>query len=146
MSQAAIDFIPHQMPMVFIDELLAADEQHAVAKLTVRPELMFCEAEGLPTWTAIELMAQTISMYAGVQGRLHGLPPKIGFLLGTRKMRLPMPYFPLRGEIYIRVTKNYMHDNLAVFDCELTSGSHTITATLSVYEPDDVGVIEEYVN
>ncbi len=45
---------------------------------------MFCEPEGLPTWSSIELMAQTISAYAGYKGQTQGLPPKIGFLLGKR--------------------------------------------------------------
>lgn len=138
MMQQVTDFIPHQAPMIFIYELVEADEQHAIAKLTIHPQLMFCETEGLPTWTAIELMAQTISLYAGLQGHREGLPPKIVFLLGTRKMHLPMPYFPLGSHVYIIISKNYMHDNLGVFDCELRSEQHTISATLSVYEPDDV--------
>ncbi|KAA8733862.1 3-hydroxylacyl-ACP dehydratase [Acinetobacter qingfengensis] len=136
MSESALPYIPHQAPMIFIDELLECGIDHAVAKLTIHPELMFLEPQGLPTWTSIELMAQTISLYAGVQGKAQGQPPKIGFLLGTRKLHLPFPYFPLHSEVQITVHKNYMHDNLGMFQCEIIAQEQTITAVLSVYEPD----------
>lgn len=145
MKLIATDFIPHQFPMVFIDEVIEINDEYAIAQLTVRPELMFCNEQGLPTWAAIELMAQTISMYAGIQGQRQGLEPKIGFLLGTRKMLLPIAYFALNSQIQIKVKKNYMHDNLGVFDCELYYDQHIISATLSVYEPENVLAIDQHI-
>ncbi|MDX6038567.1 3-hydroxylacyl-ACP dehydratase, partial [Acinetobacter baumannii] len=57
MKLEAIQYIPHEQPMVFIDHLTDVAEGRAQAELTITPELMFCEAEGLPTWASIEIMA-----------------------------------------------------------------------------------------
>ena len=100
---------------------------------------MFYEADGLPTWASIELMAQTVSLYAGVQGDKHGTPPRLGFLLGTRKLELPFSHFAPDSVLTITATRHYVHENLGVFHCAIYLGDDppTISATLSVYEPDD---------
>ncbi len=136
MQQTVVQYLPHQPPMVLIDELLEAGEDYAIAKVTIRPELMFVEEQGLPTWATIELMAQTVSLYAGVQGAANGIQPRIGFLLGTRKMILPCAFFPVGSELIVKATQNYLHDQLGVFICELHYLQHCIQATLSVYVPD----------
>ena len=60
----AVKFIPHEKPMVFVDHLIEVTDEKAIAELHITPDLMFCEPEGLPTWTSIEIMAQTVSAYA----------------------------------------------------------------------------------
>ena len=93
MSLDAIQFIPHEKPMVFVDQLLELGENFALANLTITPELMFSDEHGLPTWSSIELMAQTISAFAGAKGQKTGQAPQIGYLLGTRKLNLPFGLF-----------------------------------------------------
>lgn len=134
----AVQFIPHEQPMVFVDHLIEANDVFAIAELVIRPELMFCEAEGLPTWTSIELMAQTISVYAGHKGKMSGLPPKIGFLLGTRKMQLPVPYFALGESLRIKAEQGYLHEGLGQFHCEIEYREHRFSAMLSVFEPPEM--------
>ncbi|WP_111885823.1 MULTISPECIES: 3-hydroxylacyl-ACP dehydratase [unclassified Acinetobacter] len=134
----AVQFIPHEQPMVFVDHLIEANDSYAIAELQIRPELMFCEAEGLPTWSSIELMAQTISAYAGHKGQTKGLPPKVGFLLGTRKMQLPCPYFAVGNTVRIRVEQSYLHEGLGQFNCEIEYQEHRFSAMLSVFEPENM--------
>ncbi|MGE8684767.1 MAG: 3-hydroxylacyl-ACP dehydratase [Acinetobacter sp.] len=134
----AVQFIPHQKPMVFVDHLIESNDRYAVAELQIRPELMFCEANGLPTWSSIELMAQTISAYAGHKGQSKGLPPKIGFLLGTRKMQLPCAYFAMGSTVWIRVEQSYLHEGLGQFNCQIEYQEHQFSAMLSVFEPENV--------
>lgn len=134
---SAVDFIPHEKPMVFIDHVVEIGDNFAIAELLIRPDLMFCEEQGLPTWSSIELMAQTVSLYAGSQGEKLGQPPKIGFLLGTRKLHLPVPYFNMGETVTIRAEKQYLHEGLGQFACEIYYQNHTISAVLSVYEPEE---------
>lgn len=134
----AVQFIPHEKPMVFVDHLIEANENFAIAELLIQPDLMFCDAQGLPTWSSIELMAQTISAYAGHKGQMLGLPPKIGFLLGTRKMQLPLPYFALGETVRIKVEQSYLHEGLGQFNCEIEYREHRICAMLSVFEPAEI--------
>ncbi|RZF50780.1 3-hydroxylacyl-ACP dehydratase [Acinetobacter halotolerans] len=137
MKLDAIHYIPHEQPMVFIDHLIEANEGYAIAELTIRPGLMFCEAQGLPTWVSIEIMAQTVSAYSGWMGQQLQQSPKVGFLLGTRKLQLPIPYFELGQTLKIRVEQQYLHEGLGQFSCEIYDAEHVISAMLSVYEPTD---------
>lgn len=137
MNENAQLYIPHQAPMVFVDELIEFFEQGAVASLTISPTLLFCEPQGLPTWTSIELMAQTISAYSGYKGKMGGQAPKVGFLLGTRKLNLPVPFFEIGETLTIRVEQQYLHEGLGQFACEINYQHDQISALLSVYEPVD---------
>lgn len=134
----AVQFIPHEKPMVFVDHLIEVNENFVVAELRIQADLMFCEAEGLPTWTSIELMAQTISAYAGYKGQMSGLAPKIGFLLGTRKMQLPLPYFALGETVRIKAEQSYLHEGLGQFNCEIEYQEHCFSAILNVFEPTEM--------
>ncbi|MEB3767086.1 3-hydroxylacyl-ACP dehydratase [Acinetobacter sp. MD2] len=136
MKQDASKFIPHQAPMIFVDLVCDVGEDYAITELTVRPELIFYEDDGLPTWTAIEIMAQSIAVFAGYHGQQHGQAPKIGYLLGTRKLNLPMSHFKLNSVLRIKVQQMYLHEGLGQFQCELQDGEHTIAAMLSVYQPN----------
>ncbi|MCR4529769.1 ApeP family dehydratase [Acinetobacter venetianus] len=137
MKLDAIQYIPHEQPMVFIDHIVEANEGYAVAELTITPELMFCESDGLPTWVTIEIMAQTISAYSGWRGQQLQQAPKVGFLLGTRKLQLPFAYFKIGQLLEIRVEQQYLHEGLGQFSCEIHCDEHVINAMLSVYEPTD---------
>ncbi len=137
MKLDAIQYIPHEQPMIFIDHLVEVHEGYAIAELSIRPGLMFCEAEGLPTWASIEIMAQTISAYSGWMGQQSQQPPKLGFLLGTRKMQLPFSHYALGKTLTIRVEQQYLHEGLGQFSCEIHCDEQVISAMLSVYEPTD---------
>lgn len=131
----AIALIPHEQPMVFVDRVQAFDATGATASLLIHPGLMFADAQGLPSWTAIEIMAQTVSVYAGLRGRDCGQPPRIGYLLGTRKLALPVPYFEHGKTLLIHAREHYMHEGLGQFSCEIEYDQHRIAAILSVYQP-----------
>lgn len=132
----ALEVIPHCPPMVFIDHIVEHGENFAVAQLHVSPELMFSDAQGLPTWCSIEIMAQTVSAFAGIQGSAQGHAPKIGFLLGTRKLELPKSHFAQGSQLNIRVHRQYLHEGLGQFLCEIDDQQDKISALLSVYEPE----------
>ncbi|HRA91007.1 MAG TPA: 3-hydroxylacyl-ACP dehydratase [Acinetobacter sp.] len=135
MKLDAIQYIPHEQPMVFIDHIVEANEGYAIAELTITEDLMFCEKEGLPTWASIEIMAQTVSAYSGWLGQQKQQSPRVGFLLGTRKLLLPFAYFTLGQTLRIRVEQQYLHEGLGQFACEIHYVDDVISALLSVYEP-----------
>ena len=132
----ALDYIPHATPMVFVDDIVAVGDEWIETTLNITPDLMFATVEGLPTWASIEIMAQTISAYAGLQGQKSDRAPRVGFLLGTRKLHLPMPYFDLGTTLKIRAERQYIHEGLGQFLCEIEYQQHHISALLSVYEPE----------
>lgn len=135
MNLVASDYIPQKSPMVFVDHIVEVGDHFSVAELLITPQLMFADAQGLPTWTSIELMAQTISAFAGFKGKAEGRAPQVGYLLGTRKLSLPVAYFEMGKTLRIRAEQQYLHEGLAQFLCEISYEEHRISAVLSVYEP-----------
>lgn len=139
MSESVLEYLPHQPPMVLIDELIEAGENYAVSRLTVKPTTPFVAQQGLPAWAGIELMAQTVSLFAGVRGKRQGCPPKIGFLLGTRRYQSSCAFFPMHSELVISVKELYFGETkLGVFECIIQSEAGCVTANLNVYEPPNL--------
>lgn len=131
----ASQFIPHEKPMVFVDHIIEVNDTSAIAELKITSELMFYEEQGLPTWTSIELMAQTVSAYAGYRGQSLGQKPKIGFLLGTRKLHLPIAFFRCGEVVRIEIEQVYVHEGLGQFNCAIKYQDYVFNATISVFEP-----------
>jgi predicted hotdog family 3-hydroxylacyl-ACP dehydratase len=98
---------------------------------------LLLDGEGsLPGWVGIELMAQTIAAWAGMQGRLRGEPVRIGMLLGTRKYRCQPTSFAAGALLTIEASCLLQDGGMASFECRiLQDGRECATARLSTYQP-----------
>jgi predicted hotdog family 3-hydroxylacyl-ACP dehydratase len=133
-------YLPHRGAMRLIDELLEADEQHAVATAEVPAQGLLLSEEGqMPAWATIEHMAQTIAAWAGARARREGRPVPLGFLLGTRRMELHRTRLAAGTRLRIGVRCEMIAANgLGMFECEVSAdGQRVAQAFVSVYEPDD---------
>ncbi|MDO5530940.1 hypothetical protein [Sutterella sp.] len=143
----AEDFIPQRPPMRFVDEVLSADETGAVTRTTVRADSIAADAAGrLPAMALIEVMAQTIGVFAGRIHRLAGEGPRPGLLLGTRRMNLPVDSFAPGDVLRCTVEKAFESDEgLWQFKCAvdlLPQGDENAArpagdAVLTVFNPPD---------
>ena len=137
----------HRAPMILIDDLLEYGENHAISEVTVKPEMLFVQEQGLPCWVGIELMAQTVSLLAGVRGKFSGHPPQIGFLLGTRRFHAPMSHFSMGSRLRIHIQESYVDSNkLGQYDCCIDSKVGRVEAKLNVSQPSDAhSLIKEHI-
>lgn len=133
------ELVPHAGAMLLLDELLAADAEHAVARTTVRATQLFTDAAGMPAWAGIEYMAQTIAAWSGMQRRREGSAPAVGFLLGTRRYECDVPAFPVGQVLTIAARAELIGDNgLGMFACTVAmSGREVARANISVFQPAD---------
>ncbi|MFM5004004.1 thioester dehydrase [Aeromonas hydrophila] len=130
--------LPHQAPMLLLDRLCAADAQQArcETRIGARHALLLDGEGNLPGWVGIELMAQTIAAWAGMQGRLRGEPVRIGMLLGSRKYRCLRPAFAAGSLLTIEACCLLQDGGMASFDCRiLLAGEECAQARLSTYQP-----------
>lgn len=141
------DLLPHKAPMLLLSKALWADEETAVAECTVGDQCsLFLHKNGnneekIGGWLVLELMAQTVGVYAGNKGRNHNEPPKIGFLLGTRKLEVSRSSFSVGETLTIEVKcLMFGEDDLpSQFECRATVGDETVgTANLTVFQPKEV--------
>ncbi|CAM2895465.1 3-hydroxylacyl-(acyl carrier protein) dehydratase [Ectopseudomonas mendocina] len=136
------ELVPHAGNMVLLDEVLSCDTEAIEVRLVVRPDGLLSDADGnLPAWTGIELMAQAIAAFAGIQARRAGLPVELGFLLGTRKYACNVEYFPAGSELRIRALCSLQDDNgMGVFECHLQGPGIQAEARLNVFRPPQPAV------
>ena len=134
------NYVPHRDVMLLLDRLLAADEDSAMAEVTVPQDGLFLHDAGMPSWVGMEYMAQTVAAWAGWNALRKGQAVKIGFLLGSRKYEAAQAFFAPGSRLTVRVRCELLGGNgLGMFDCRIeTEGEGELaSARISVFEPED---------
>lgn len=139
-GDSPLDLLMHRPPMVMLSEVLHVDgvgSAIAVADVSERSIFNDRELGGVPACAAIEYMAQTVALMVGENRRSKGLPPKVGFLLGTRKMDVLIPAFRSDTRYVVEAKCVYVDDEFASFDCTITNpaGETVASASLTAFQP-----------
>lgn len=135
-----LDLLTHRPPMVMLADVVSVDGDglaRAVADVSDSSIFFDRELGGVPACAAMEYMAQTVALMVGENRRIKGLPPKVGFLLGTRKMDVTVPAFKRGVRYEIEAKCVYVDDEFASFDCAITdpSGETVAAASLTAFQP-----------
>lgn len=136
--------VPHAGPMVLLDRVVAVDEETLCAEVTIGPDTLFCDGQGVGAWVGVEYMAQAIAAYAGYAAHLRGKPAKVGFLLGSRRYECSRPSFALGSVLHVHVQRVLQSENgLGAFECRIVdandpSRTDAATATITVFQPENV--------
>ncbi|MES2605835.1 MAG: 3-hydroxylacyl-ACP dehydratase [Pseudomonadota bacterium] len=131
--------LPHDHPMILIDTIESWHEHGLTASVTVRPDSLFIEPDGVPAWVGIEYMGQAIAAHAGLCARRDGRPVQIGFLVGTRRYEPGCSHFPMGTKLAVfvdAITSNTT--GLQVFECRITGDGVSVHANLNVFMPANV--------
>jgi predicted hotdog family 3-hydroxylacyl-ACP dehydratase len=127
--------LPHSGEMVLLDEVISCEGERTVCRVKLRPEALFVEDGKVPAVVAIEWMAQTVGVYAGLRARAAGEPPRIGYLLGTRELTLELDHLDVGDEIDVEALHVFGDEQLGSFHCAAFRGGRRFAAaTLNVYQ------------
>ena len=131
--------IAHRGAMRLVDRVIDYDDERIAVAVDVPHDGLFHSAHGVPAWVGIEYMAQAVACWAGCMARLRGVPPPVGFLLGTRRYECTVPHFEPGLSLQIQAQREVMGDNgLGVFACRILAGDEELArAHVSVFEPPD---------
>lgn len=135
------EVLPHEGRMLLLDEMLDADVEFVSCGVTIRRDSMFCDGEnGVPSWVGLEYMAQTVSTYSGIAEARAGQRPSIGLLLGSRRYKAQVAFFPLGAHLRIEAHLLLRDDNdLVAFDCKILYGDRVLASgDVKAYRPKDV--------
>lgn len=118
----AAELVPHAGRMSLLTRVLACEGDRLVAEAVLDGDQLFHDSQGEGTgiggWIGIELMAQAVAAWAGVQGRAQGEAPRIGLLLGCRKYRSTRARFEAGETLRIEIAREFQADNgLGQFAC-----------------------------
>lgn len=98
------DYIPHRRPMVMVDKLVEASDQHAVSGLVVEEDNVLVDAGHLTEAGLVENMAQTAALQLGFRSRSQQRRIPMGYLAAVSDLRidrLPLVNDSLRTTIRI---------------------------------------------
>lgn len=109
--------------MLLVDQLLEHDDQRAVIEKTFREGELFVEDGAVSAFVAVELFAQAAAAHFGYAGLLRGGLFSSGALLGTRKIELRAPRFPVGRRLVVRATQIFAMPPAAQYDCVLVDAS-----------------------
>lgn len=137
------ELLPHGPQALCLDAATRyVSGERVAARLRIRSGLPLYDEElgGIPAWAAIEIMAQTVGVYVGLDARAEGRGPRVGYLIGVRRFRSNREIFVAGLELAIEADCRYSESaGLGSFDCRILeeNGSTLATATLSVWRPPE---------
>lgn len=133
--------IAHRGKMRFIDRVLDATDKGLCAESIVDSEHIFFDPvfNGLPAWVGVELMAQAVAAWVGLEDLNNHREITLGFLLGSRDFVAEQAFFPA-GKLQIDVRVILAADNTMVFSGEITnqSGEQLARGDITCYRPEDL--------
>lgn len=112
------ELVPHEAPMILVDELVEWSPTHARVRAQVRRGGPFVSDGQLPATILLEYMAQAVAVADGMGGRVSGRR-EIGLLLGVRELSLEVDAVAIGDVLDIHVAHRFRDDALASYDCEV---------------------------
>jgi predicted hotdog family 3-hydroxylacyl-ACP dehydratase len=136
------ELVPHANPMLLLDHAKYFSENyiHTVVKVCSSSQFSVIPGE-VPSYVALEYMAQSIAAWNGMAARLQNCKPKVGFLIGSRNLILKVSSFKENILLNIYGKSNYNNGEMASFDCWVEHHKETVvTATLNVCQPKNITI------
>ena len=132
------ELVPHSGSMSLLSKIVDYGDGWLQAEVVISRDSTFADALGVPAWIGLEYMAQAIAAYSGLEERLQGNKPRIGFLLGSRKYKCNVERFAIGQTLRVRVQTEMLGANgLNVFNCNLEGEGVSARAVVKVFQPDD---------
>ena len=130
--------LPHDTPMVLVDQLIDVGEEHIHCQVTVREDCIFFNAHSraIPGYVGIEFMAQSVAGWSGYHSWLQDQPSPIGFLLGCRRYQAECSAFSEGDTLDIFAERLMESNGMAVFSCRIEhQGQLLATSQLNAFVP-----------
>ncbi|SMY35347.1 hotdog family protein [Photobacterium andalusiense] len=132
--------LPHEAPMILIDELISVDVENVHCQVTIRSDNLFFDkhTHAVAAYVGIELMAQTIASWAGYHAWQQSKPTPMGFLLGCRRYHSEWSQFKQGVVLDIHAERLMQDNNMVVFSCKIVHQQQTIASCqLNAYLPSE---------
>ncbi len=133
----AADFLPHRPPLLWVDSLLAIDDHSCRCAVSLGDRFLpFLDKQHrLPAHFLLEIIAQSIGVWAGWHDRQRGIPPQSGMLLSCRNFSSAQPHFTFGDTLEIQVEKLVQDQGTGSFEGKVFLAKPAVAqATLTTYQ------------
>jgi predicted hotdog family 3-hydroxylacyl-ACP dehydratase len=102
-------YIPQRYPIVMVHELVEADDDHAVTRLTIESDNVFVSQNYLSEPGLVENIAQTAAMHVGFQCSLKNIAIPIGYIAAVKDLKIQgLPKQNTQVTTTVRVTNKVL--------------------------------------
>jgi len=133
--------VPHEHPMILVDALVAYNDISAQCLVNITSTSNFYNEakQSVPSYVAIEYMAQSIAAFANANEKDQGGEVAIGFLVSSRKLKVFISNFTLGMKLNVFVEQLYVEESgLSAFDCFINhDGERVAEAKINIFQPQD---------
>lgn len=135
------DYLPHDAPMLLLEEVISVTDDTATCRVTVSPDGVlapFLDAQGnLPAWFALELMAQTVGVWSGWHRVLHQQESlALGMVLGARELVCAAGMLAGGLTLSITVTLLMQDARFGSFECIIEANGETLSSgRINTFQP-----------
>jgi len=131
MSGPAAGYLPHQPPMLLIDDLVEVTELRAVCRTVIHPDCVFAIDGRVHPAAMIEFVAQVCAIYAGAISASGGGPPRLGLIMACREAEFAVDAFAVGDELTIVAAKAFGGNQMASFTGTVSRGD-ALCATIQL--------------
>ncbi|MES2205791.1 MAG: beta-hydroxyacyl-ACP dehydratase [Pseudomonadota bacterium] len=134
------DVLPHRGAMLLVDSIESYDETTITLSAKPKQNAWYSnQADEMPAWIGIELMAQAVAAWVGLTSKVHGLPVKRGVLLGTRSYVPAQAAFAVGVPLIIKAAPIYQDESgMGSFHCQIFQYDKClVNAAINVFEPEN---------
>ncbi|WP_421550321.1 3-hydroxy-fatty acyl-ACP dehydratase [Kluyvera intermedia] len=135
------DYLPHDAPMLLLEEVISVTDDTATCRVTVSPDGVlapFLDAQGnLPGWFALELMAQTVGVWSGWHRVAHQQKSlSLGMVLGARELVCATGMLAGGLTLSITVTLLMQDARFGSFECIIEANGETVSSgRINTFQP-----------
>ena len=122
------ELVPHQTPVLALDEVTSWEPGHAVGKLTIRDGNLFVQNGKLDTVMALEYMAQCVAACLGMEAYRGSGNIRVGMIIACRQMRILNPCLLLNETYTVRADCVRGSESVSHYNGEIKSSSGELIA------------------
>ena len=145
---AVAEILPHSGAMVLLARVTSHAGDATVCAAQIEDDALLRSASGdVPAWMGLEYMAQCIAAHSGLLGLAGGDPPRVGFLVGSRRLTFHAHSFRRGQRLTVQARRVWGGTRgMVAFDCSITdadTGALLAEGRLGCFTPGDGAVGEE---
>lgn len=135
------DYLPHDAPMMLLDEVVEVSDEAATCRVTVSANGVlapFLNAQGnLPGWFALEVMAQTVGVWSGWHRHQRGETHiALGMVLSARDLHCEDGHFAAGSTLTITTHRLMQDARFGSFECTIESGQTPLASgRINTFQP-----------
>lgn len=150
-SEELINLLPHKGKMFLLDHIIQHDTKlrtlESISNITKEHIFYDTALDGIPSYVAFELIAQSISALSGITGAELGRPAQPGFILSIVNYAANVPCFKVGTSVHVVLKKIDEMDHIMTYSGEAFSSENpneaAVLTTITVMETDDLRVLDK---